>query len=223
MPKIEIRNLKKDFRDGRVITPVLKGITLTIEEGETLAIIGPSGAGKSTLLHILGTLEGPTSGEVLWGGENLFAKKEKALSLFRNRSLGFVFQFHHLLPDFTAAENVMMPLLIRGWKTTAALKSATEMLDKVGLASRTGHRPGELSGGEQQRVAIARALVGGPKVVLADEPTGNLDHETGRKVFDLLLGQSKELKTTLVVVSHNEELTRKLARTIRLVDGKIDA
>ena len=211
------------FRDNGVETKVLKGIDLDIAEGETLAVIGPSGAGKSTLLHILGTLENPTSGEVRVGGVDLFSKGEKELSLFRNLTLGFVFQFHHLLPDFTAVENVMMPLLIRGWKTARAREAAENFLEKVGLSARATHKPGELSGGEQQRVAIARALVGGPKIVLADEPTGNLDHETGSKVFDLLLSRSKELKTTLVVVSHNEELTRKLKRTIRLVDGKIDA
>lgn len=222
MPNIEIKNLRKDFRDDGVTTSVLKGINLRIEAGESLAIIGPSGAGKSTLLHILGTLEAPTVGEVLIGGENLFAKKEKALAEFRNKSLGFVFQFHHLLPDFTAAENVMMPLLIGGESKSVALKKAEFFLEKVGLTSRKTHKPGELSGGEQQRVAIARAMVSSPQIVLADEPTGNLDHETGRKVFDLLLGQSKELKTTLIVVSHNEELTQKLARTIRLVDGKIE-
>ncbi|MDO8520292.1 MAG: ABC transporter ATP-binding protein [Deltaproteobacteria bacterium] len=220
--RIEVKNLKKEFHDNGMATPVLKGITLTVESGESLAVIGPSGAGKSTLLHIVGTLISPSSGAVLIGGKDL-PKKEAHLCAFRNLHLGFVFQFHHLLPDFSALENVMMPLLIRGEKGKKAAATAQVFLEKVGLSQRKSHRPSELSGGEQQRVAIARALVGGPKIILADEPTGNLDHETGRKVFDLLLDQSKELKTTLVVVSHNEELTRKLSRTIRLVDGKIDA
>lgn len=223
MMQIEVLSLKKSFGDNGVITPVLKGINMGIEKGEALAVTGPSGAGKSTLLHIIGALEAPTEGNVLFEGVDLFRKKDRELCEFRNSKIGFVFQFHHLLRDFTALENTMMPLLIRGTAKHRAERQAHAVLERVGLSDRKNHKPAELSGGEGQRVAIARALVGMPRVVLADEPTGNLDAETGHKVFDLLLSLNGELKTTLIVVSHNEELTRRLGRTIRLIDGKIDS
>lgn len=221
MHQIKIVNLYKEFHDGHLNTPVLKGVSATVDQGETVAIVGSSGAGKSTLLHIMGTLEPPTQGKIFFDGIDLFSQKEKSLSKFRNKTLGFVFQFHHLLPDFTALENVMMPLLIRGEKTKVAKEKAKEWLTKVDLPSRLEHKPSQLSGGEQQRVALARALVGSPQVILADEPTGNLDTPTGEKVFDLLLSLNKELKTTLVVVTHNDDLARRLHRTVRLIDGKI--
>ncbi len=218
---ITVTNLTKNFQENGATTEVLKGINLSITEGESLGIVGASGAGKSTLLHIIGTLEKPTAGEVLFEGKNLFNANEKALSHFRNRSLGFVFQFHHLLPDFTALENVMIPLLIGDETNQKAKSLAGEILEKVGLSGRLTHRPAQLSGGEQQRVAIARALVAKPRLVLADEPSGNLDSENGGQVFDLLLGLNRELKTTLVVVTHNEELAGRLDRVISIVDGKI--
>lgn len=218
---ITVVNLKKNFRENGATTEVLKGINLSINEGESVGIVGASGAGKSTLLHIIGTLECPTTGEVLFEGKNLFNANEKTLSSFRNRSLGFVFQFHHLLPDFTALENVMIPLLIRRESRPKAKALAGEILERVGLKERLTHKPSQLSGGEQQRVAIARALVGGPRLVLADEPSGNLDSENGRQVFDLLLGLNRELKTTLVVVTHNKELAYSLDRVLSIIDGKI--
>jgi len=221
MAQIEIINLSKKFQDNGLVTHVLQGIDLNIEAGERLMIVGASGAGKSTLLHIIGTLDQPSEGLVKFEGVNVFKKTEKELCAFRNEIVGFVFQFHHLLPDFTAVENVSMPLLIRGLPQSRAHRQSLEMLERVGLGHRKAHRPTQLSGGEQQRVAIARALVGSPRVVFADEPTGNLDAKTGEKVFDLLLSLNKELKTTLLVVTHNEELTTSFEKTVRLVDGKI--
>ncbi|MBI2340092.1 MAG: ABC transporter ATP-binding protein [Deltaproteobacteria bacterium] len=221
MNQLEIKCLKKSFTEDSVTTEVLKGIDLSVLKGEALAVVGASGAGKSTLLHIVGTLDAPTSGSVLFEGENLFKKGEKELCAFRNREVGFIFQFHHLLPDFTSAENVMMPLLIRGEKERKARRNAEELLSRVGLEDKFRSRPAQMSGGEQQRVAIARALVGAPKMVLADEPTGNLDTATGRQVFDLLLSLNRELRTTLVVVTHNEELSKRLEKRVKLVDGKI--
>ena len=221
MQQLEIKNLTKSFSDGSVTTQVLKGIDLAIEAGEALSIVGASGAGKSTLLHIIGTLDTPSSGSVWFEGENLFKKGEKDLCSFSNQALGFIFQFHHLLPDFTSAENVMMPLLIRGEKGRRARHQAEIMLERMGLKEKCGAKPGEMSGGEQQRVAIARALVGRPRVLLVDEPTGNLDTQTGGQIFDLLLSLNKELKTTLIVVTHNEELSRRLGKRVKLVDGKI--
>jgi len=222
LSQIEIQNLKKEFKDSGVTTEVLKGIDLSIDAGETLCIVGASGAGKSTLLHIVGTLDTPTSGRVLYEGDDLFQKDEKELCHFRNKSLGFIFQFHHLLPDFTALENVMMPLMIRGEKNKVTRQKASYVLERVGLSSKGSNKPSQLSGGEQQRVAIARALVGSPDVVLADEPTGNLDTRAGEQVFDLLFELNKELKTTLIVVTHNDELAKRMPKIIRLTDGIID-
>lgn len=213
--------LRKSFGNGDATVDVLKGIDLDIAEGETIALVGASGAGKSTLLHILGTLDRPTSGKVLFNGEDVFSAGDQALALFRNRSIGFVFQFHHLLPEFTAMENVAMPLLIAGIRRNEAIDSASSLLRDVGLEHRVSHRPGELSGGEQQRVAIARALVGSPQLLLADEPTGNLDMKTSDGIHELLADIHARRKLTLVIVTHNEKLASRMGRTVRLVDGKI--
>lgn len=204
---------------GRV--EALKGIDLDISDGEMLAIIGVSGSGKSTLLHILGTLDQPSAGEVHYGDINVFKQNDSELASFRNREIGFVFQFHYLLPEFTALENVMMPCLINGLSTARAREMSLDVLKRVGLEHRVEHRPGELSGGEQQRVAIARAVVLKPKVILADEPTGNLDLDTGASIVDLFLMLNKEYGITSVLVTHNQEITRRLNRRIRLSDGKI--
>lgn len=221
MPYLEIKDLRKKYFQEACSAEVLKGVSINLDKGDRLVITGPSGAGKSTLLHLIGALDTPTSGEVIFEGESLFSWNEKKLSRFRNEKLGFVFQFHHLLSDFTALENVMMPLLIRGMGKSLAQDQAKAALKSVGLESRFAHRPGELSGGEQQRVALARAVVGKPELILADEPTGNLDAATGRKVFDLLLELNEELKTTLLLVTHNEELIGSFPRRAHLIDGQI--
>jgi len=218
---IEINGLWKVFETvgGRV--EALKGIDLNISDGETLAVVGVSGSGKSTLLHILGTLERPSEGKVTYGGENIFKRSDREIAAFRNNEIGFVFQFHYLLPEFTALENVMMPCLIKGIEAEQAKETATEILIKVGLAERLEHRPGELSGGEQQRVAIARAVVLKPKVILADEPTGNLDMDTGDSILDLFLMLNGEYGISSVLVTHNMEIANRLNRRIRLSDGSI--
>jgi lipoprotein-releasing system ATP-binding protein len=192
-----------------------------VQAGESVALVGASGAGKSTLLHLLGALDRPTAGEVLFGGEEIFRKNDQQLAAFRNRSLGFVFQFHHLLPEFTALENAMMPALINGMKRDEARGIAADLLAAVGLGHRVTHKPGELSGGEQQRVAIARALVLSPRLVLADEPTGNLDMKTSSEIHELFAALQDRIGITLVVVTHNEQLAARLGRTVRLVDGKL--
>ena len=199
---------------------VLKGLDLTFSKGEKAAIVGASGVGKTTLLHVLGTLDRPTSGRVIYEGKDIYALNEKDLALFRNREIGFVFQFHHLLPEFNALENTMMPCLIQGIPQREAASRAEAILTLVGLQDRLPHKPGELSGGEQQRVAVARALVLEPKVLLADEPTGNLDTKTGESVFDLLQELNQIKKVTLIVVTHNLKLAEKLSRQIQLIDGK---
>ena len=199
---------------------VLKGVDLTFSQGEKAAIVGASGVGKTTLLHVLGTLDQPTAGKVLYEGKDIFNLNEKDLALFRNREIGFVFQFHHLLPEFNALENTMMPCLIQGLPKREASSRAEVILNLVGLKERLSHKPGELSGGEQQRVAVARALVLGPKVLLADEPTGNLDTKTGESVFDLLQELNQIKGVTLIIVTHNLILAEKMTRQIRLVDGK---
>ncbi|HBF13907.1 MAG TPA: lipoprotein-releasing system ATP-binding protein LolD [Deltaproteobacteria bacterium] len=221
MAYLKIENLEKTFESQGVFTPVLRGVSFEIAKGEKICIWGASGAGKSTLLHILGALDRPTKGRIFFNNENIFSLNEKQLAHFRNHKLGFIFQFHHLLPDFTALENVMMPLLIRGTSKKESQQRASSWLGKVGLNKREGHWPSQLSGGEQARVALARAVVGEPELVLADEPTGNLDEQNGAKIFDLLLSLNEELKTTLVVVTHNEHLSKKLERKVHLVDGKI--
>lgn len=199
----------------------LKGINLDLTGGETLAIVGVSGSGKSTLLHILGTLDRPTKGDVLYGDTDAFQLSDSEISDFRNKQVGFVFQFHYLLPEFNALENVMMPSLIQGVDMAEARDIAVEVLNKVGLGQRLDHKPGELSGGEQQRVAIARAVALKPGVVLADEPTGNLDLDTGAAILDLFLMLNEDYGITSVIVTHNMEIANRLNRRIRLSDGKI--
>ncbi|OGE18521.1 MAG: ABC transporter ATP-binding protein [Candidatus Dadabacteria bacterium RIFCSPHIGHO2_12_FULL_53_21] len=219
--EIRVRGLWKVFETDGGRVEALKGIDLDISDGEMLAIIGVSGSGKSTLLHILGTLDQPSAGEVHYGDINVFKQNDSELASFRNREIGFVFQFHYLLPEFTALENVMMPCLINGLSTARAREMSLDVLKRVGLEHRVEHRPGELSGGEQQRVAIARAVVLKPKVILADEPTGNLDLDTGASIVDLFMMLNKEYGITSVLVTHNQEITRRLNRRIRLSDGKI--
>lgn len=199
---------------------VLKGVDLTFSQGEKAAIVGASGIGKTTLLHILGTLDRPSTGKVFYEGKDIFTLNETDLSVFRNREIGFVFQFHHLLPEFSALENTMMPCLIRGTPEKEAESRAETILTLVGLKERLSHKPGELSGGEQQRVAVARALVLEPKVLLADEPTGNLDTKTGESIFDLLQELNRIQGVTLIVVTHNLKLAERLSRQIQLIDGR---
>jgi lipoprotein-releasing system ATP-binding protein len=209
----------KSFGNGDKRVDVLKGIDLDISKGERAAIVGASGVGKTTLLHILGTLDRPTAGKVFYERKDIFTLNEKELALFRNRVIGFVFQFHHLLPEFNALENTMMPCMIQGMTKHEASLKAEEILTLVGLKGRLLHKPGELSGGEQQRVAVARALVLEPKVLLADEPTGNLDTKTGESVFELLLELNRTKGVTLIIVTHNLTLAGLLPRQIRMVDG----
>ncbi len=219
---IEARGLQKTFRHPAGELKVLKGIDLTIKDGEMIALVGASGVGKSTLLHILGTLDRPTSGQVLHDGTDVFSLPEKAITEFRNRKVGFVFQFHHLLPEFTAVENVMMPGLLSRKEGRQELKErASALLEELGLKGRLQHRPGELSGGEQQRVAVARALFQDPAVVLADEPTGNLDAGTGQELFDLLSRLNAGKGITFVIATHDRELSGRCKRVISLTDGRI--
>ena len=218
---ILVKDLKKSFnKDGQEIE-VIKGFNLEIARGESLAMLGVSGAGKSTFIHILGTLDHPTSGTVLFDGVNVFDWPETKIAEFRNKKIGFVFQFHHLLPEFSALENTMMPGLISGMQREEASDRAGTLLEEVGLGHRTKHKPGELSGGEQQRVAVARALMMEPEIVLADEPTGNLDSETGRKIYETMLGLNQSRNITLIVVTHNRTLAKHMSRRIELEDGKI--
>ena len=218
---IEVHQLTKTFiKDGTRIE-VLKGIDCSIARGESLAILGASGTGKTTLLQILGALDHPTSGRVLFDGADIFEWDEPRRAEFRNKRIGFVFQFHHLLPEFTALENAAMPALIQGMSKDDAYRRAEIVLTDVGLDGRLTHKPGELSGGEQQRVAIARAILMNPDVILADEPTGNLDVKTGGKIQGLLLALGKAQNTTLIVVTHNRLLADGMSRTINLKDGEI--
>lgn len=215
------RNLSKRFADGNLETEVLRGIDLTIRQGETLAIVGSSGSGKSTLLHLLGGLDSPSEGQVFVQDQDLTKLSTKATSKLRNRSLGFVYQFHHLLGEFTATENVAMPLIIGGMKPNAALEQAAELLEKVGLGHRLRHKPAELSGGERQRAALARGLITRPACLLADEPTGNLDHRTATDIFDLVMELNAELDTALVVVTHDTSLAQRMQRQLTLIDGHL--
>jgi lipoprotein-releasing system ATP-binding protein len=221
--QIEARGLVKEFVDGPRTVRVLTGIDLAIAPGETVAIVGESGVGKSTLLHLLGGLERPSGGSIRVADFDLGSRSDREVARFRNEKVGFVFQFHHLLPDFTALENVMMPCLINGATAADASERARSLLERVGLGERLTHRPGELSGGEQQRVAVARAVVRRPSVVLADEPTGNLDPHTGDEVEQLLLDLNREAGITCVVVTHNDRLAAAMDRTLRLVAGRLEA
>ncbi|MCD6292528.1 MAG: ABC transporter ATP-binding protein [Deltaproteobacteria bacterium] len=218
---IKVEALKKSFfLDKREIS-VLKGLDFTVAAGECIAICGESGTGKSTLLQIIGSLDRPTGGSVKFMGTDIFSRSEKALAKWRNLSLGFVFQFHHLLPEFSALENVMTPALINGISMLEAKKMASQLLQEVGLEKRLKHKPGELSGGEQQRVALARALIMRPQAVLADEPTGNLDAGTSEEIVDLLLECNREFNTTLLLVTHSQRLAARMDRTLFIENGII--
>jgi len=227
---IEVQGVGKSFFTPAGELKILRGIDLTIKAGEVVGIVGASGAGKSTFLHILGALDRPTSGKVFYEGRDIFSMDNGSIAAFRNKAVGFIFQFHHLLPEFTALENVMMPGLISLGSRIKQLKApgyaevverAERLLDELGLSGRKDHRPGELSGGEQQRVAVARALILDPKVVLADEPTGNLDTQTGEELFNLLIRLNRDRGITFVIVTHNESLSNRCDRVLRMVDGRL--
>jgi lipoprotein-releasing system ATP-binding protein len=221
MPFLSIRNVFKSyFLHGKRID-VLRDVSLDIERGELVSLVGPSGAGKSTFLHVLGTLDAPAAGEVLFEGQSVFAMNDARIAEFRNRTIGFVFQSHYLLPEFTALENVAMPALIQRRDRGQTYAEARKLLERVGLGGRVDHRPGELSGGEAQRVALARALVLQPAILLADEPTGNLDPATGEGIHQLLRDVNRDLGITAVVVTHNEALARSMPRRLRLAGGQV--
>ena len=217
---IEIRGLSRSFSKGGRTIEVLRGASVDIGSGEAVALVGQSGSGKSTFLHILGALEPPTAGEVKVDGTPLHARPRKELDTYRNRQVGFICQFHHLRPDHSALDNAAMPAIIGGMPLREARERARARLEQVGLSHRVSHRPGELSGGEQQRVAIARSLLLGPDLLLADEPTGNLDPHTAEEVFDVLLSMARDQGTTMVVVTHSLELARRLPRVLRLSEGR---
>ncbi|MCG9597941.1 lipoprotein-releasing ABC transporter ATP-binding protein LolD [Vibrio sp. Isolate25] len=216
---LQCHNICKTYREGSLDTQVLKGVSFELKKGELVSIIGSSGSGKSTLLHILGALDDTTQGEVTFLGQSLSQLSSNKQAKLRNQHLGFVYQFHHLLADFSALENVAMPLLIGGTKTAKAKEAAKALLDKVGLSHRIDHRPSELSGGERQRVAIARALVNNPALVLADEPTGNLDHKTALAIYDLMRELNEQSGTAFLVVTHDGELASKMDRQLHMQDG----
>lgn len=216
-------NICKSYRDGSHVTPVLHDVNLDVPSHQMLAIVGSSGSGKSTLLHILGTLDQQDSGELWLAGQNIAKLSSVEKAALRNQQLGFIYQFHHLLMDFTALENVAMPLLIRGQSKAQADQQASELLQRVGLGHRIAHRPSELSGGERQRVAIARAMVGRPGLVLADEPTGNLDHQTAESIYQLMRELNQELGTSFIVVTHDRLLAKRLDRQLWMQDGRLGA
>ena len=218
---ISVQNLEKSFKTGKETLKVLKNLNFGIIKGEMVAIMGPSGVGKSTLLNLMGTLDRPSNGKIFFNHISLFEMNDRQLANFRNKNIGFVFQFHHLLPEFTAEENVMMPLLIRGIKRKEAAEKANTILCELELGDRKKHQAGELSGGEQQRVAIARALANDPEVILADEPTGNLDQKTGEKAHHLLKELKQVKNKTLVIVTHNSRLADDMDRILFMEDGKI--
>jgi ABC-type lipoprotein export system ATPase subunit len=219
-PLLAAQDLEKEYRIGPELVRVLRGVTLAVQPAESVAVIGASGVGKSTLLHLLGTLDRPTAGRVLFAGEDVFARSDAALARLRRSEIGFVFQFYNLLGEMTALENAMLPALLQRVGAAEARERAAAALQEVGLGDRLRHRPGELSGGEQQRVAIARALVGQPRVILADEPTGNLDPKTSEVIWDLLTALQAQRSLAFVIATHNHELARKADRGYRLVDGR---
>jgi lipoprotein-releasing system ATP-binding protein len=217
---LEATDLEREYRIGPEIVRVLRGVTLAVEPGESVAVVGASGVGKSTLLHLLGTLDRPTGGRVVFAGEDVFTRSEAGLARLRREAIGFVFQFYNLLGEMSALENAMLPALLQRLPVSEARARAVAALHEVGLGDRTAHRPGELSGGEQQRVAIARALVGHPRIILADEPTGNLDPKTSELIWDLFVQLQASLRVAFVIATHNHDLARRADRGYRLVDGR---